>query len=69
IALALHLIADAWTDRGLAIAIDVPDALPHAAMPGPMLEAIVGSLVENSRQAGADRVRMAATALYKALGG
>ncbi|WP_249341015.1 MULTISPECIES: HAMP domain-containing sensor histidine kinase [unclassified Sphingomonas] len=61
IALALHRIADAWTDRGLAIAIDVPDALPHAAMPGPMLEAIVGSLVENSRQAGADRVRMAAT--------
>ncbi|WP_204351502.1 hypothetical protein, partial [Serratia marcescens] len=34
IALALHRIADAWTDRGLAIAIDVPDALPHAAMPG-----------------------------------
>ena len=61
IALALHRIADAWADRGLVVTIDLPDALPGAALPGPMLEAIVGSLVENSRQAGADRVRIAAT--------
>lgn len=60
VAPALHRIADAWGERGLACAIDVPGALPRAAMPGPMLEAIVGSLVENSRQAGAGRVRLAA---------
>ncbi|WP_256923994.1 HAMP domain-containing sensor histidine kinase [Sphingomonas sp. IBVSS2] len=59
IALALHRIADAWADRGPIVTIDLPDTLPGAAMPGPMLEAIVGSLVENSRQAGADRVRIA----------
>lgn len=61
VALALHRIADAWTDRGLKIAIDLPETLPQAAMPGAMLEAIVESLVENSRQAGAGSVRMAAT--------
>lgn len=60
IALPLRRIADAWTDRGLAITLDLPEALPRAAMPGAMLEAIVESLVENSRQAGADQVRMAA---------
>ena len=59
VALALRRIADAWTDRGLAIALDLPDTLPRAAMPGAMLEAIVESLVENSRQAGATEVAMA----------
>lgn len=60
VALPLHRIADAWAERGLAITIDLPDALPRAAMPGAMLEAIVESLVENSRQAGASTARMAA---------
>ncbi|WP_413740681.1 sensor histidine kinase [Sphingomonas sp. Sphisp66] len=60
-ALPLRRIADAWTDRGLAIALDLPDTLPRAAMPATMLEAIVESLVENSRQAGAAGVTMAAT--------
>ncbi|MEP9358788.1 HAMP domain-containing sensor histidine kinase [Sphingomonas sp. KR3-1] len=59
-ALVVRRIADAWADRGLAIALDLPEALPRATMPGAMLEAIVESLVENSRQAGAGSVRMAA---------
>ncbi|NYT41492.1 HAMP domain-containing histidine kinase [Sphingomonas sp. R-74633] len=61
VALPLRRIADAWAERGLAITVELPEALPRAAMPGPMLEAIVESLVENSRQAGAGVVRMAAT--------
>ncbi|MDQ0248747.1 signal transduction histidine kinase [Sphingomonas kyeonggiensis] len=61
VALPLRRIADAWTDRGLAIMLDLPDTLPRAAMPAAMLEAIVESLVENSRQAGATEVSMAAT--------
>jgi signal transduction histidine kinase len=63
VALPLRRIADAWAERGLKIAIDLPEALPRAAMPAPMLEAIVESLVENSRQAGAGGVRMAAAEL------
>ncbi|MDG2533493.1 HAMP domain-containing sensor histidine kinase [Sphingomonas sp. HITSZ_GF] len=62
VALPLRRIADAWADRGLAITIDLPETLSRAAMPGAMLEAIVESLVENSRQAGAGSVRMAAAA-------
>jgi signal transduction histidine kinase len=61
VATALRRIADAWADRGLAIALALPDGLSRAAMPGAMLEAIVESLVENSRQAGAGSVRMAVT--------
>jgi len=59
--LVVRRLADAWADRGLAIALDLPDTLPRAAMPAAMLEAIVESLVENSRQAGATEVTMAAT--------
>jgi signal transduction histidine kinase len=61
VATALRRIADAWADRGLAIALALPDGLSRAAMPGAMLEAIVESLVENSRQAGAGSVRMTVT--------
>ena len=61
VALALRRIADAWSDRGLEIALDLPEALPQAGIPGAMLEAILESLVENSRQAGSQRVRIAAT--------
>jgi len=60
VALPLRRIADAWNDRGLAIMLDLPETLPRAAMPATMLEAIVESLVENSRQAGATGVTMAA---------
>jgi signal transduction histidine kinase len=58
--LVLRRVADAWADRGLAIAVAVPAGSPRAAMPAAMLEAIVESLVENSRQAGASSVRLAA---------
>jgi signal transduction histidine kinase len=60
VALVLHRIADAWIDRGLDFAIDLAGTLPHAALPPQMLEAIVESLVENSRQAGAGQVRVLA---------
>lgn len=61
VTLALRRIADAWGERGLAVTLDLPETLARAAMPGAMLEAIVESLVENSRQAGATGVRMAAS--------
>ncbi len=65
-ALALRRVADAWAGRGLTVTLDMADALPRAAMPGAMLEAILESLVENSRQAGASNVSMTA-AMHQAM--
>lgn len=67
VALPLRRIADAWRDRGLAIAIDLAADLPPAAMPASMLEAIVESLVGNSRQAGAGSVRIVAREINGAI--
>jgi signal transduction histidine kinase len=58
IKLVVHRIADAWADRGLALVDDLVEPLPPVALPPAMLEAILESLVENARQAGAEQVTL-----------
>jgi len=54
-------IADAHRGGGFAVAAELPD-LPPAAAPAELVEAVLETLVENSRQAGARSVRIAAAA-------
>jgi signal transduction histidine kinase len=45
---------------GFAVAVDVPPGLPPLAMPEASLDAIIGALIDNARQAGAQRIAFAA---------
>jgi signal transduction histidine kinase len=56
----LRAIADAMRGPGLAVALALPPDLPPAAAPPALIEAVLQILVENSRQAGADAVAIAA---------
>ena len=56
----IGLVADAHRGPGLAIAVDLPRDV-MAAIPAEVLEAVLETLVENSRQAGAERVEIAGT--------
>jgi signal transduction histidine kinase len=58
--LSLRRIADAWAGPDFAVTLDLPARIPPVAMPAAMIEAAVGGLVENSRQARASRVTMSA---------
>jgi signal transduction histidine kinase len=58
--LSLRRIADAWAGPDFAVTLDLPARIPSVAMPAAMIEAAVGGLVENSRQARASRVTMSA---------
>jgi signal transduction histidine kinase len=51
-----RLVADAHRGEDLAIDVALPDDLPIAAAPAELIEAVVETLVENSRQAGAQRI-------------
>ena len=53
---AVRRVADA--QGGLAIILDVPDHLQKVAVPQGAIEAVLSSLIENSRQAGATSVRI-----------
>ncbi len=55
-------VADALGGRGVAVTLDIPDALPRVAAPEATLETVLTVLVENSRQAGATAVTIAAAA-------
>jgi len=48
---------------GFAVAADLPPGLPPLAMPEAALDAIIGALIDNARQAGAKRIAFAAQAL------
>lgn len=52
-------VADAHRGERLAIRTELPDALPLAAAPPELIEAVLETLVENSRQLGAREVRIA----------
>jgi signal transduction histidine kinase len=52
-------VADAHRGPRLSVAVDIPDALAAAAPPE-LIEAVLETLVENSQQAGASEVRIAA---------
>jgi signal transduction histidine kinase len=45
---------------GFAVTPDLPPALPPLAVPEPALDAIVGALIDNARQAGAQQIAFAA---------
>lgn len=57
----LMRVADAMRVDGFAVTLDLPPALPPVSVPETTLEAIVTTLIENSRQAGAREVTAAAT--------
>jgi signal transduction histidine kinase len=53
-------VADAHRGDGLLIEVAIPADLPDAAVPAELIEAVVETLVENSRQAGAGRIAITA---------
>lgn len=57
----LMRVADAMRGDGFAVTLDLPPALPPVSVPETTLEAIVTTLIENSRQAGAHDVTATAT--------
>lgn len=58
--IALRRIADAYRAAAFAVALDVPEGLADAIVPPAVIEASVAGLIENSRQAGASGVVLAA---------
>ncbi len=62
VAPAARRVADALGGRGLTVSLDLPDALPRVAAPEATIETVLTVLVENSRQAGATAVAIAAAA-------
>jgi signal transduction histidine kinase len=61
-ALAPPILAVADAHRGDALAVEVAlDGLPAVSAPADMIEAVVETLVENSRQAGARHLRISGT--------
>ncbi len=56
----LRSIADAHRQPGFDVHVDSPEALPEVAAPAELIEAVVETLVENSRQAGAGRLEIVA---------
>ena len=55
-------VTDALRQPGFHIVVDLPPGLPEAAVPAGALEAVLTTLVDNSRQAGATRVTITAGA-------
>lgn len=53
-------VADAHRGQGLAVDVAIPVDLPMAAVPAELIEAVLETLVENSRQAGAGRIAVSA---------
>jgi signal transduction histidine kinase len=51
--LALRRIADAYDGANFTVRLDLPAQLPRIAVPPATVEAVIGNLIENSRQAGA----------------
>jgi signal transduction histidine kinase len=58
----LRAIADAMRGENFAVAVDVAPDLPPAAAATELVETVLQILIENSRQAGASEVRVAAAA-------
>ena len=62
LASALHRVADACRSDSFSLDLDLPGTLPPIQVPAATIEAVVGSLIENSRQAGARVVSLSARA-------
>jgi signal transduction histidine kinase len=59
VALALRKLSDAHDGPAFTVTLDLPDRLPHVAVPLAAIETAIGGLIENSRQAGATRIELA----------
>lgn len=57
---AVRQAADAFGSEGFAVAVEAPDALPAVAMPRATIDAVLGALLENARQAGASAATISA---------
>ena len=53
-------LADAYGSAAFTVELDLPPGLPTVALPEPALEMVLSTLIENSRQAGATRLVIAA---------
>lgn len=60
LAVALRRIADAYDGASFAVRLDLPADPPRIAASPATIEAVIGSLIENSRQAGATHCTIAA---------
>jgi signal transduction histidine kinase len=60
VAAPVRRVADGLRGPELVIDVDVPEGLPRVAAPEATLEAVLTTLVENSRQAGARKVTVSA---------
>ncbi|CAN5124978.1 ATP-binding protein [soil metagenome] len=58
---AAHRVADAQRGPGFEVVVDLPKGLPLVAAPEPTIETVLTTLAENSRQAGAVRLTIAAS--------
>ena len=56
---AVRQAADAFQGPDFAVMIDAPEAVPPVAMPRATIDAVLGALLENARQAGAGKVTIA----------
>lgn len=63
IAPVLRRLADAYSVTGFAVALELPEELPRAAVPAATLETVIGSLIDNSRHAGARTCTISAVVL------
>ncbi|MBB6124907.1 sensor histidine kinase [Sphingobium subterraneum] len=61
IAPTLAAVADGLGGSGFAVRLDLPDALPALAIDADALEAVLTTLVENARQAGASKLSVSAS--------
>ena len=55
-------LADAYSTPTFTVVLDIPSALPPIAVPAATVEAVIGGLLDNSRQAGANNCIIRAAA-------
>jgi signal transduction histidine kinase len=58
----IRAVADAMRGEGFAVSVETPGELPPAAAAAELIETVLQTLIENSRQARASEVRIAAEA-------
>lgn len=64
---AARRVADALSQNGFGVTLDLPAELPPLAIPETTLETVLATLIENSRQAGAGQLNLSARATGEAV--
>ena len=59
----LRRLADAYSVPGFAVALELPAEIPPVAVPAATVETVIGSLIDNSRRAGAQHCTISASLL------